>query len=426
MKKITTFFVGILALVLIFTGCKSNEINKDTNDKSNTSIVSNKSNNEIEKDFDSKPKDKPYLIGDAPDEYSMSFDSSRLYTIKEKEGDNYPEDGVKGVYLSAYGVNNPEIFPKVMNLIENSDLNTVVVDVKDDWGNVTWAFDTDDENINYAKTDTVDPKGFIEDMHNRGIYVIGRITTFKDSVITEKNPEWGFKQSDGQLWKNAHEESFMNPFLKEVWDYDIKLAKLAAEAGVDEIQFDYVRFAEGFETFGDELEYSRGEFEDLDIPEGDKRVKAITDFVKTAREQLSNYNLPVGIDVFGYAMQVGRAEGIGQDFSEMANQTDVMCSMIYPSHWSANSFDIPKPDFEPYKLVSRYLEEEQALFNKLDNKPRSRPWIQDFTASYMGEGNYMEYGPEAVQAQINAIYDAGQREYLIWNATCDYTEGVKY
>ena len=101
----------------------------------------------------------------------------------------------------------------------------------------------------------------IEDFHNRGIYVIGRVTTFKDSIITEKHPDWGFTLDDGSLWKNAQDEAFMNPFLKEVQDYDLKIAKLAAQAGFDEIQFDYVRFAEGFETFGDTLDYSKGEFE---------------------------------------------------------------------------------------------------------------------------------------------------------------------
>lgn len=420
MKKVFVLIFALFVGLFVFSSCKNDKVDSE---ESSTTIE--KEENVVD-DFQSKPKDKPYYVGDAPDNYSISFDTSRLCTISEKESKYYPEDGVKGVYLSAYGAANPEIFPKIMDLLNDTALNTVVVDIKDDWGNVTFNFETDNEDIKYSMSNTLDPKEFIQKMHDNGIYVIGRITTFKDSVITEKHPEWAFKNSDGTMWENANEEVFINPFLKEVWDYDISIAELGAKAGFDEIQFDYVRFAEGFETFSENLTYSKGEFENLDITEGEKRVKAITDFIVEAREALSRYNVPIGIDVFGYAMQVGRAEGIGQDFAMMANETDVMSAMIYPSHWSDYSFDIEKPDFHPYELVESYLKEEKDIFNSIKNKPRSRPWIQDFTASYLGEGNYMVYDKDAVQAEINAIYDSGQNEYLIWNALNEYTPGVEY
>ena len=370
---------------------------------------------------------KPYEVGVTPDDYNMDYDTSRLHDLKAKKSKYYPEDGVKGLYLNSYSVNNPEVYNKVIEKLESTKLNSVVVDIKDDWGNVTMNFDTDDEDIQYSKIDIIDPKTFLEEMHSRGIYVIGRVTTFKDSIITERHPDWGFTLDDGSLWKNGHGEAFMNPFLKEVQDYDINIAKLAAEAGFDEIQFDYVRFAEGFETFGDTLSYSRGEYEDTDdMEEGEKRVAAITGFVQRAREELQSYGTPMSIDVFGYALQVRRAEGIGQDFDQMANQTDAISSMIYPSHWGKWSFDIEKPDLEPYNLVYRYLEEEQEVLGALEHPPVSRPWIQDFTASWIGEGNWMEYDGEAVQAQIDAIYDKGQNEYLIWNASSEYSDGVDY
>ena len=218
----------------------------------------------------------------------------------------------------------------------------------------------------------------------------------------------------------------MNPFMDEVRNYDLQIAELAANAGFDEIQFDYIRFAEGFETFHDKLDYPKGKWEKLKMNEGEKRIDAITSFVKEAREMLQAYDTPCGIDVFGYSMQVGRAEGIGQDFKEMSNQADVMSSMIYPSHWGLYSFDIEKPDLEPYELVKRYLKEEQEVFSEIEHKPQSRPWIQDFTASWIGEGNYMEYDAKAVEDQVKAIYDSGQKEFLLWNASGDYTTGVEY
>ena len=386
----------------------------------------------IEKKISKKQKTRknkigePYEIGVTPDDYNMDYDTSRLLSFEDKKSKYYPKDGVRGLYFNTGSINNPEVYSRIIGLIENSNLNAVVIDVKDDWGNITVNFKTDNEDIQYANTKLLDAEKLITDLHSRGIYVIGRITTFKDSIITKKHPEWGFTKDDGSLWANGRGEVFMNPFLKEVQDYNIEIGELAAEAGFDEIQYDYVRFAEGFETFGDSLSYSRGEYENKPMDEGDKRVSAITGYVRKARESISAYGLPVAIDVFGYALQAGRASGIGQDFSEISNEADIMCSMIYPSHWGPYSFDIEKPDLEPYELVTRYLKEEQAIFKDLDHRPQSRPWIQDFTASWIGEGNWMVYDADAVQAQIDAIYESGQREYLIWNATNTYSEGVDY
>ena len=421
MKKNNIFLALILTILLIFTSCSTS---KKTDNISNV-LSSNQGSDELVKK-EKKSVGEPYEVGVTPDDYSMDYDTSRLKGLEEKKSKYYPEDGVKGLYFNTYSIQDLQTYEKMVNLLDSTKLNSVVVDIKDDWGNITCEFKTDDEDIKFATRPVVDVEKFINEMHKKGIYVIGRITTFKDSVITEKHPEWGFTLSDGTLWKNGHGEAFMNPFMDEVREYDLKIAKLAAEAGFDEIQFDYIRFAEGFETFHAGLDYPKGRWEDMQMKEGEKRVDAITSFVKEAREMLQVYDMPCGIDVFGYAMQVGRAEGIGQDFNEMANQADVMSSMIYPSHWGPNSFEIEKPDLEPYNLVKRYLDQEQEEFSKIEHKPKSRPWIQDFTATWIGQGNYMEYDAEAVEAQIEAIYDSGQDEYLIWNASAEYTEGVNY
>ena len=428
MFKKKTFLGIFLICILIFAGCsKKNKVAE--NDKLKEALESSEN---IEKKISKKKKPTknkigvPYEIGVTPDDYNMDYDTSRLLSLEDKKSKYYPKDGVRGLYFNSGSINNPEVYDRIVGLIENSNLNAVVIDVKDDWGNITVNFDTDNEDIQYANTKLLDAESLILDLHSRGIYVIGRITTFKDSIITKKHPEWGFTRDDGSLWANGRGEVFMNPFLKEVQDYNIEIGELAAEAGFDEIQYDYVRFAEGFETFGDTLSYSRGEYENKPMDEGDKRVSAITGYVRKARESISAYGLPVAIDVFGYALQAGRASGIGQDFSEISNEADIMCSMIYPSHWGPYSFDIEKPDLEPYELVTRYLKEEQAIFKDLEHKPQSRPWIQDFTASWIGEGNWMVYDADAVQAQVDAIYESGQREYLIWNATNTYSEGVDY
>lgn len=426
MKNKKAFLSIFLILIFLFTACAKPSEVRSTDSKNDVENTDKAEDAGLVNETEERKIGVPYEVGVTPDDYNMDYDSSRLLSLREKKSKYYPKDGVKGLYFNTYIVNDPEKYSKIMNMLENTRLNSIVVDIKDDFGNITMNFDTDDEDINFSKTDLVNPKEFLKTMHEKGIYVIGRITTFKDSIITRKHPDWGFTMEDGSLWTNNNDEAFMNPFLKDVQDYDIKIAKLAAKAGFDEIQFDYVRFAEGFETFGDKLDYSRGEFENKNMEEGDKRVGAITGFVKRAREELQNYDVPMSLDVFGYALQVGRADGIGQDFGEMSNETDVISSMIYPSHWGPHSFDIDKPDLQPYELVKRYLKAEQEYLSKLDHPPVSRPWIQDFTASWIGEGNWMEYDKDAVEAQIRAIYDSGQKEFLLWNANADYTEGVEY
>ncbi|MDY3007112.1 putative glycoside hydrolase [Anaerococcus sp. AGMB00486] len=420
MKHRNFLLALIVSLIFMFTSCvsKDNKGNDLSNDVSSNKKLSDKR--------EKKPIGEPYEVGITPDDYNMDYDTSRLKSLDEKKSKYYPKDGVKGLYFNTYAIANPKTYDKIINLLDSTKLNSVVIDIKDDWGNITCEFKTDNEDIKYATSKVIDVEKFIKDMHSKGIYVIGRITTFKDSVITKKHPEWGFTLKDGSLWTNANGEAFMNPFMDEVRKYDLEIAELAAKSGFDEIQFDYIRFAEGFETFQGELNYPMGRWQDLKMKDGEKRIDAITSFVKDAREMLQAYDMPCGIDVFGYAMQVGRAEGIGQDFKEMANEADVMSSMIYPSHWSSFSFDLEKPDLEPYELVRRYLKEEQKEFKEINHKPKSRPWIQDFTASWIGQGNYMEYDAGAVQAQVDAIYDSGQDEFLIWNSSAEYTEGVKY
>lgn len=261
-------------------------------------------------------------------------------------------------------------------------------------------------------------------MEEKQIYPIARVVVFKDSVLANKKPEWSYKEGN-TVWKNGRGESFVNPFLKEVWDYNIGIAIEAAKMGFQEIQFDYVRFPEGFEHRDSSLKYSMGEYENLKIENVQKRVSAVTDFVEYARKQLEPYGVKVSVDIFGYTATLPEAPGIGQNFSKISEHVDVISSMIYPSHWTSY-FGIAKPDLEPYKLVSEYAKLENRKLGELDSPPVSRPWLQDFTASYLGAGNYKKYGRAEVEAQIKALNEQGINEFLLWNAGNSYTPGVDY
>ncbi len=230
---------------------------------------------------------------------------------------------------------------------------------------------------------------------------------------------------DGMVTAKNRGEAFVNPFEKKVWEYNLDIAKEAAKMGFEDIQFDYVRFPEGFETRDKSLEYTLGDYKDSDLNDVQKRVEAVTDFVKYAREELAYYDVDVSIDIFGYAATIPEAPGIGQNFSKISENTDVISSMIYPSHWTSY-FGIEVPDREPYNVINEYAKVENEVLGKLENKPISRPWIQDFSAPWLYSGTGKVYGKADVEAQIKALSENGINEYLIWNPGNKYSKGVNY
>lgn len=334
----------------------------------------------------------------------------------------YP-DAVRGIYVTGHSAGGSK-FDQLMKLIDSTDLNAMVIDVKDDWGNVTFKGEKDASFSSIGKSYIKEPKQMLKKMEEKQVYPIARVVVFKDSILSKKQPELSFKEGGG-VWKNGRGESFVNPFMQEVWDYNVDIAIEAAKMGFQEIQFDYVRFPEGFENRDEELQYSMGEYQNSDKDNVQKRVQAVTDFVAYAKEKLKPYGVKVSVDIFGYTATLPEAPGIGQNFSKISENVDVISSMIYPSHWTSY-FGIAKPDLEPYKLVHEYAKVENKKLSDLKNPPISRPWLQDFTASYLGSGNYKVYGKAEVEAQIKALYDSGIDEYLLWNAGNKYSPNVDY
>lgn len=350
--------------------------------------------------------------------------SSKLYTYDSGLTFEYP-DAVRGIFVTAHSAGG-ERFEKLVNLIDTTDLNAMVIDIKEDMGHLTYVpkEGTELAELGIGQPFIKDPRAVLERMEEKQIYPIARVVVFKDSVLAEKKPELSFVDG-GSVWKNGRGESFVNPFLKEVWDYNVQVAIEAAKLGFKEIQFDYVRFPEGFENRADTLKYSMGEYADSEQDPVQRRVSAVTDFVAYAKEQLEPYDVQVSVDIFGYSATLPEAPGIGQNFSKISENVDVISSMIYPSHWTSY-FGIKKPDLEPYKLVAEYSKVENKKLAELENPPVSRPWLQDFTASYLGAGNYKNYGKAEVEAQIKALKDNGINEYLLWNAGNTYSSGVDY
>ncbi|WP_286231760.1 putative glycoside hydrolase [Neobacillus mesonae] len=323
---------------------------------------------------------------------------------------------VRGIYVQAANTHGPK-FNQLLNLVNQSDLNAMVIDVKDDHGTLTFRPPKDSPYQAISQPYIKDPAKLIHTLIKHNIYPIARIVVFKDNVLAKSRPDWSFKSAKG-VWKNARGDSFTNPFVKQVWDYNIGIAIEAAKIGFKEIQFDYVRFPEKFETFEASLQY-------MGQSKKKSRVSAVSEFVKTAHESLKPYGVKMSVDIFGNATVIPEAPGIGQNFSEIAKHVDVISAMIYPSHWTG-IFGIKKPDLEPYRLVSEYAKMENFRLKKLSKPPISRPWLQDFTASYLGKGNYKVYGKKEIEDQIRALNSQGIHEFLIWNAENNYTPNVNY
>ncbi|MCM3743819.1 putative glycoside hydrolase [Sporosarcina luteola] len=350
--------------------------------------------------------------------------SSKLYTHHSGLAFDYPE-AVRGIYVTGHSAGG-SAFERLLKLIDSTDLNAMVIDIKDDFGYLTYKPQEDSPlfKMDIGQPYIKDPRKMLETLEERKVYPIARIVVFKDSVLAEKRPELSFMDGD-KVWKNGRGESFVNPFMKEVWDHNVDIAIEAAKMGFKEIQFDYVRFPEGFEKRHETLKYSMDDYKDSDLDPVQRRVEAVTDFVAYAREQLKPYDVDVSVDIFGYAATLPEAPGIGQNFSKISENVDVISSMIYPSHWTSY-FGIAKPDLEPYRLVAEYAKVENAKLGALDNPPVSRPWLQDFSAPWLGSGNYLRYGKKEVEAQIKALNDNGIDEFLLWNAQNKYTDGVDY
>jgi hypothetical protein len=334
----------------------------------------------------------------------------------------YP-DAVRGIYVTGPSAGGSKM-GSLLQLIEKTDLNAMVIDVKEDHGNLTFKVDENspyaDISLNYIK----DPRKLLKKLEEKNIYPIARVVVFKDSELANKRPDLSFTEN-GEVWANSRNESFVSPFKKEVWEYNVEIAKMAAELGFQEIQFDYVRFPEGFEKRDKELTYDLGDYKDSELDDVKRRVDAVTDFVAYAKDELAHYDVDVSVDIFGYAATIEEAPGIGQNFSKISSNVDVISSMIYPSHWTSY-FGIDFPDKEPYRLVTEYAKVENEVLGNLDSKPVSRPWIQDFEAPWLYSGNTFQYGKSEVEAQIKALNENGIKEFLIWNAGNTYTEGVDY
>ena len=328
---------------------------------------------------------------------------------------------VRGIYISGPMAGSTELFQNILDSAAGTEINTVVIDFKDDQGRITCPVDSPvASEIGACRPYVQDMKELVASLKERGLYVIARVVAFRDPWLAEKKPEWSLHLADGSLYRDRQGMAWVDPYRKEVWDYLVEVGTEAKEAGFDEVQFDYIRFS------------TEGTMRDVVFDEavtgGRSKTDVITEFVKYAYENLASQGLFVSADVFGTIIGSDiDAQAVGQVYTEMAKHLDYICPMIYPSHYGPGNFGLEHPDTMPYETVLEALKKSQMVMDQaaeadghVSSQAIVRPWLQDFTASYLGEGNYIPYGYNEVQRQIQAVKDAGYDEWMLWSAANRY------
>lgn len=326
---------------------------------------------------------------------------------------------VKGIYVSAYVAGNEEMMNNIIANLDATELNAVVIDFKDDEGRITTKVDSAVfGEIGACKAYVPNMMELIQKLKDHGIYVIARVATFRDPYLAENKPEWSLKKGDGTLYRDNNGLAWVNPYKQEVWDYLIEVGTQAAAVGFDEVQFDYIRFST-------EAGMKEVVFDEADT-KGRSKTDIITEFTQYAYENLAPLGIFVSADVFGAIIESDQdAQSVGQIYGELAGNLDYICPMIYPSHYGDGNFGLDHPDMHPYETILGALENSKKKLApyKTGDKPQAivRPWLQDFTASYLK--NYIKYGDEEIREQIRAVKDAGYEEWILWSAANKYHYG---
>jgi hypothetical protein len=308
---------------------------------------------------------------------------------------------VRGIYLTGWTAGTKR-FHELVNLVDKTELNAMVIDIKDTDGVISYKSNiplAKKYNLSFAK---MDPAKVMPVLKEHNIYSIARIACFKDPELAKKRPDLAIQTTSGGLWRDRGGSPWLNPYKKENWEYIAAIAKEAAAKGFNEIQLDYVRFA------------SEGKMSSAVFPGKTKEepTVVIDKFTQYLRKELEPSGVWFAADIFGLTALVHHDMGIGQKIGGIAANVDYICPMVYPSHYHLGEYGIPNPDLRPYKTV--WLSIRDAKVRIKETHAKVRPWLQDFSLQ-------SHYGPDEVRKQMQAVYDNGIGEWILWNPRNRYT-----
>lgn len=317
----------------------------------------------------------------------------------------------KALYLTYYGIGARSLRESALKLINETELNALVIDVKGDRGVITYQSSIPFASAIGAQKLVIikDIRGLLQSLRERGIYTIARIVVFKDNTLGLARPDLTVRTQDGRIWHDRENLIWLDPSRREVWDYNIDIAVEAARMGFDEIQFDYVRFPDK-----KGLKFAVANTEE-------NRVKYISGFLMEARRRLMPYNVFVAADIFGYVSWNLNDTLIGQKLENLLPCVDYISLMLYPSGFQ---FGIPgyrNSVAYPYQIIALSLKRAQERTNI--SSVRFRPWLQAFK-DYAFDRRYFN-GPE-IRNQIAAAEEFGSNGWMLWNPRNVYRpDGLK-
>ncbi|KND46691.1 MAG: hypothetical protein AB201_03605 [Parcubacteria bacterium C7867-006] len=315
---------------------------------------------------------------------------------------------LKAIYMTSWVASNSKLRNSLVDIIDNTEINSVVIDIKDYSGKIVFSVG-DNSTLKAFGSEEIrvsDMAQFIDSLHKKGIYVIGRVAVFQDAYFVKHRPDLAVKNSKGdQVWKDRKGISWIDVGSKEYWDYIILISKEARKIGFDEINFDYIRFP------------SDGNMQDISFPWSSTTPKSIAlrNFFEYLHNHLKNSGLKTSADVFGMVTTAEDDMGIGQVLENTFPFFDYVMPMVYPSHYPPSFMGYNNPAKYPYEVVHSAMESAVNRAKISSTTPNKlRPWLQDFDLG-------SDYGPAEVRAQIKATNDLGLTSWALWSASNKYT-----
>ncbi|MGE5509329.1 MAG: putative glycoside hydrolase [Chitinophagales bacterium] len=335
------------------------------------------------------------------------YDATRLLVPRPFQGERVERPNpVHGIYLTGWVAGLPGRVGALLRLVDETPLNTMVIDVKDDEGTLTYRMALPpgvgpgiEPSLKVADIDAL-----LATLREHGVYTIARVVSFKDQVLPKVRPDLAVQKPDGSVFCDRAGFMWANPYSRQVWEYNVAVAKDAASRGFGEIQFDYVRFPDVPKSLS------------LVFPGQDGRSKAqvIRDYLAYARRELLPYDVKVSADIFGLVTTVKDDLGIGQNLEAVASVVDYLSPMTYPSHYARGEFGLSDPDAVPYETVYLSLRDAVRRLRAAGLDAGLVPWLQDFSLRH-------RYGQDEVLAQVNAAADLGIHDWYLWNPANRYT-----
>ena len=336
-----------------------------------------------------------------------SYGYKALHLQKDSNISTYQLEkiNIKALYLTFWGASgNSQTMKKIFKIIEKTEVNAIVVDIKNEYGSTLYKTSFKQANSYGAHKNRTNRNisRFMKMMKDRGIYTIARIVTFKDEIQASNNPDYAIKKQDGEIWRNHDDMAWVDPFDTRSHDYTIQIAEEAAKVGFDEINFDYIRFpAKSGLVFAQENTQ-------------ENRIKAISTFLDTAKNRLRKYGVYISVDTYGNILWSKDCDNnIGQTVKSLSKHADYLAPMLYPSGFARGSFGKDNPSSYPFIVIYRSIKNIENIIDP----SRVRPWLQYFKDYAHTQ---MHYKKHEVTEQIRAAEKMQTNGWMMWSPSSKY------